>query len=189
MREEDVRINFSKNLLLLRKNKGLSQAELAAELNYTDKAISKWENQETIPDIVTLTNIAEYFNISVDELIKSKDVVKDSNRDKKRLLVLLSSLILCFIVTGIIYLVLHLCKVPNDYFAFPFATLSAGIVATVFTSLWYKRIHLLFSISTIIWSVVMEVILFFNFSYYWIVLIIGLLINVAFIPFLRLFKK
>ena len=51
MREEEIRLNFSKNLLALRKSKGLSQAQLAEALNYTHKAVSKWENNKNLPDV------------------------------------------------------------------------------------------------------------------------------------------
>ena len=54
MKKEEIKINFSKNLYALRKSKSLSQAQLAEALNYTHKAVSKWENKETMPDIVTL---------------------------------------------------------------------------------------------------------------------------------------
>ena len=66
MKEEEIRINFSKNLYALRKSKNLSQAQLAEDLNYTYKAVSKWENKDTIPDIVTLSAIASYFDITVE---------------------------------------------------------------------------------------------------------------------------
>ena len=46
---KDVRPIISKNLTMLRKEKGLTQAELAEKLNYSDKAISRWENGDTLP--------------------------------------------------------------------------------------------------------------------------------------------
>ena len=82
MKEEEIKINFSKNLYALRKSKSLSQAQLAEALNYTHKAVSKWENKETMPDIVTLSSIAEYFDITVDDLINSHDAVKKSQKKR-----------------------------------------------------------------------------------------------------------
>ena len=53
----------------LRKEKGMTQQELADKLQLTDKAVSKWERGMTYPDITLLPQLATYFNISIDELI------------------------------------------------------------------------------------------------------------------------
>ena len=95
MKEEEIRINFSKNLYALRKSKNLSQAQLAEDLNYTYKAVSKWENKDTIPDIVTLSAIASYFDITVDDLISSHDAVKKSTKKRTRKRINLSSIGIC----------------------------------------------------------------------------------------------
>ena len=57
------------NLSSLRKNKKWTQAELAFQLNYSDKAISKWETGETTPDIDTLLTLANLYNVSLDYLV------------------------------------------------------------------------------------------------------------------------
>ena len=189
MKEEEIRVNFSKNLVLLRKANNLSQSDLATALSYSDKAISKWENQDTIPDIVTISNIANYFHITVDELISNGDVVKASKTKRRRLLVIMSSTGFCVFIVLIAYLVLELCDVSHAYLVLPTALVSAGIVATVLSALWYKRLHLLLSISLIIWGVGLQIILFMNFNRLWIILVISAVLNITFIPFLRIFKK
>ena len=60
---------IAQNIIELRKQNKLTQAELAEKLNYTDKAISKWERGESIPEISTLKRIAEIFNCTVDVLL------------------------------------------------------------------------------------------------------------------------
>ena len=50
----DLKENFAKNLCEYRKMFKLTQAELAEKLNYSDKAVSKWERGESLPDVVTL---------------------------------------------------------------------------------------------------------------------------------------
>lgn len=55
----------------LRKEKGMTQKELAEQLNITDKAVSKWERDLACPDISTLPKLAEIFGVSVDELLKN----------------------------------------------------------------------------------------------------------------------
>jgi len=61
------------NLVTLRKHKGLTQKELAVKLNYSDKVISKWERGESLPDIVALNCIAEFYQVSIDELVSKSD--------------------------------------------------------------------------------------------------------------------
>lgn len=187
MKEEDIRNNFSKNIYSLRKSRNLSQAKLADDLNYTYKAISKWENKETIPDIATLSSIAEYFEITVDDLISNKDVVKKSNKKRTRRRITLSSIGICFAVVGLIYLALVLANVNRSYIVLPFAALTSGIVYLVFSSIWFKKYHIFLGVTIIVWSSALIVMLFMNYAYFWIVLIIAFIINSAFFPFLRIF--
>ncbi len=65
----------------LRKQKGLSQEELANELYVTRQAISKWESDGGVPDIDNLKNIATYFNVSVDYLIGKEQNAEDSTNE------------------------------------------------------------------------------------------------------------
>ena len=53
----------------LRKEKGMTQKELADELNITDKAVSKWEREETYPDITLLQPLSCFFGVTLDELM------------------------------------------------------------------------------------------------------------------------
>ena len=66
---KDVRPIISKNLTMLRKEKGLTQAELAEKLNYSDKAISRWENGDTLPDVNMLYELCEFYGITLNDLI------------------------------------------------------------------------------------------------------------------------
>ena len=62
-------MNIGKNILELRKKKNVTQEELAAELGVTAAAVSKWENGYTLPDILMLCALADYFEVSTDELL------------------------------------------------------------------------------------------------------------------------
>ncbi|MFA6611421.1 MAG: helix-turn-helix transcriptional regulator, partial [Bacilli bacterium] len=59
--EEKIKENIANNLIKYRKAHNLTQIQLAEKLNYSDKSISKWERQESIPDLVILSNIAELY--------------------------------------------------------------------------------------------------------------------------------
>ncbi len=56
----------------IRHEKGLTQKELAEQLNVTDKAVSKWERDIALPDINTLPELAEILDITIEELINAK---------------------------------------------------------------------------------------------------------------------
>lgn len=58
----------------LRKEKGMTQKELAEQLNITDKAVSKWERDVACPDVNTIPKLAEILGVSLDELMNAKSV-------------------------------------------------------------------------------------------------------------------
>lgn len=62
-------MNIGQNILQLRKQKNIKQEELAAELGVTAAAVSKWENGYTLPDILMLCALADYFEVTTDELL------------------------------------------------------------------------------------------------------------------------
>ena len=67
---ENVKQIIAKNLVELRKQNRLTQLELAERLNYSDKAVSKWERGESIPDVITMKALADLFSVSVDYFIR-----------------------------------------------------------------------------------------------------------------------
>ena len=62
-------MNIGRNILELRRQKNITQEELAAELGVTAAAVSKWENGYTLPDILMLCALADYFEVTTDELL------------------------------------------------------------------------------------------------------------------------
>lgn len=70
------------NIASLRKEKGMTQLELAEMMGVTDKAVSKWERDLTCPDVAALPKLAEIFGISVDELMQLKKQKKLNNFDE-----------------------------------------------------------------------------------------------------------
>jgi transcriptional regulator with XRE-family HTH domain len=77
---------ISVNIIKYRKANGLTQKQLAEKLNYSDKVISKWERNESLPDIIALSKLAECFNISVDELIGQSVQHEKEQTDKVTLI-------------------------------------------------------------------------------------------------------
>ena len=73
MELSDLKLISASNIINLRTAHGMTQAELGAKLNYSDKTISKWERGETIPDGYVLVQMAELFGVTVNDLLSAHD--------------------------------------------------------------------------------------------------------------------
>ena len=69
MDDGKVKYQIGANIAAYRKRDGMTQATLAEKLNYSDKAVSKWERGESIPDVLTLLQLAALFGITVNDLV------------------------------------------------------------------------------------------------------------------------
>ena len=84
MELSELKLICASNLIRLRTGAGMTQAELGAKLNYSDKSVSKWERGEAIPDAWVLTRLAEIFGVTVDYILSSHTdwVPPDAEDDK-----------------------------------------------------------------------------------------------------------
>ena len=64
--------SIGETIATLRKEKGMTQSQLAEKMNVTDKAVSKWERDLSCPDINTISKLADVLGVSVEELLKAK---------------------------------------------------------------------------------------------------------------------
>lgn len=69
--------SLGNKIAALRREKGMTQLELAEKMSVTDKAVSKWERDLSIPDTASLPRLAELLGISVDELMGAKAAPPD----------------------------------------------------------------------------------------------------------------
>ncbi|MBQ9774145.1 MAG: helix-turn-helix transcriptional regulator [Clostridia bacterium] len=69
---KDKKTVVSQNLALLRRQKGITQAELAETFNYSDKAICRWERGDTLPDINVLCALCEYYGVTMNDLVNEE---------------------------------------------------------------------------------------------------------------------
>ena len=75
MNDEKIKSMLGRNIASYRKQYGLTQAGLAEKLNYSDKAVSKWERGESIPDVLTLMSLANLFDITVNDLLQDPNAL------------------------------------------------------------------------------------------------------------------
>ena len=84
MQLSELKLISASNIIKLRTEAGLTQAELGEKLNYSDKTISKWERGEAIPDAYVLTQMAEIFGVTVDYLLSSHDAWESPEQQESR---------------------------------------------------------------------------------------------------------
>ena len=74
---------FGATISALRKEKGLTQLELARQMGVTDKAVSKWERNLSFPDVASLPKLAEVLGTSVDELLEVKTAAQEEPTESR----------------------------------------------------------------------------------------------------------
>ena len=164
------------NIALYRKQAGLTQAGLAEKLNYSDKAVSKWERGESVPDVLTLAQLAEQFEITVNDLLSDPYALPGNptsleaamtkvsektlkRKANKRIIQMLSSLLVWFVAL-FFYVILSSFEVTDPFstILFAYAIPSTAIVLLSLRCAWRDFRWNKWLISTIVWG--------FLFSFY-----------------------
>ena len=153
MTEEQIRERLAKNLTYYRKQKGLTQLELSTIINYSDKSISKWERGEGVPDVIVLSQLAELFDVTVDDLLAETTRYRMTQKGQKLLITLLSVGLVWFAATlSFIICKIAVPKAPLLWMSFIAAIPISGIVLTVFTHMWCPMIFRCLSVSLLLWG-------------------------------------
>lgn len=173
MDEKEIRHNFASNLIKLRNSRGWSQADLGDKINYSFKNVSKWETEETIPSVSVMKEIADCFNVTIDELIGDGNIVRSSHKKQNRLIITILSTILPYALALILFFILLTAQVPNAYYSFIGAGIASAIVLITLSAIWYKKWVLCGGVVYLIWAISLLVIFLLEFVYFWIILIIA----------------
>lgn len=179
---EDLKITIAKNIQTLRKNMGLTQIGLAERLNYSDKAVSKWERGESLPDIAVIKELADLFGVSVDYLLSdSHDLPEMALSTKKmirknRLIITLLATAMVWLVATIAFVVLGILlpDLKNTWLAYVVAVPVSCIVLLVFNSIWGRAKYTFIIISVFIWSVLTTLYLVLNIANIWLIFVVGI---------------
>lgn len=152
MQEETIRSVIARNIAFFRKNAGHTQAELAEKLNYSDKSVSKWERAEGVPDIYVLMQIAQLYQVTVNDLI-SEEEPRLPSRKPKVLILLLSLGLVWLAATVMFFALMLLCpEMPGKWLCFLYGIPVSGIILTVFTCLWWQLWKRCAAVSLLIWG-------------------------------------
>ena len=183
MNLNDIKHNFATNLIKLRKSRKLNQIELGEAIHYSSKAISKWENEETMPAIEVLVMIGDFFGVTVDELISSKDVVKKSYRKRNHFFIALSSSLLPFVLAILVFSFLYISSIDKSYLAFLCGGIVSAITLIVLTSIWYTKKIVYCSINYLLVCLMLLGMIITNFEFWWIFLLVAISLSILFFVF------
>lgn len=181
---QDLKIIIGKNICEYRKAMNLSQMEFAEKLNYSDKAVSKWERGESLPDIITLKQIADLFNITVNDLLGYKTKKKTSYISKlmhNKILTLMLSIGIVWLIATVFFAFLTTFNVGTRYvwMFFVYAIPISFLLCIIFTAIWKRKILLTIFESLFVWSLDIAICsTFFSYTKIWILLIIAIPLQV-----------
>lgn len=209
MDDEKVKQQIGANIAAYRKRAGLTQAGLAEKLNYSDKAVSKWERGESVPDVITLMQLADQFEITVNDLLVDPDALpsnptsleaamtKVSEKALKRkadkgIILMLSSLLVWFVAL-FIYVILSSFEITNRFSTifFAYAIPANSIVLLSLRSAWHDFRWNKALISIIVWGSLLS--LYVTFLVFWTVhvwklFLLGIPGQIAILLWFRMFR-
>lgn len=189
---ENLNLIIAKNLSDLRKQNKLTQLEVAEKLNYSDKAVSKWEKGESLPGIEVLYRLSRLYGVSLDYLTGDEKAVKANDptpvvRSRRRIITLLSVLAV-WLTSTVLYIAFDIALKKGVWMVFCWSVPISLIVAIVFDVVWHKSRFLFLLISSLVWSILLCFCLQF-FSYnIWIILAAGIPLQIAVLLWRKLVK-
>lgn len=207
MDDEKLKYQIGANIASYRKRAGLTQAGLAEKLNYSDKAVSKWERAESVPDVLTLVQLAEQFDVTVNDLLVDPEqlppetgavqqameqVVEKTLKKKanKSIILQLSSLLVWFVAL-LVYVIVSSFGVPYSWLAFFYAIPANAIVLLSLRSAWHDFRWNRALISIIVWGCLISIHVslwaFLKVSF-WKIYLLGIPGQIAVLLWFRLFR-
>lgn len=204
---EKLKYQIGNNIAAKRKQAGLTQAGLADKLNYSDKAVSKWERGESMPDILTLIQLSELFSVSVNDLLEDPNELpgnpgklekamsqvseKALKRKANKNVILGLSTTLVWFVALLIFVVISSFDLPNSWIAFFYAVPVNAIVLLSLRSAWHDFRWNRVLISCIVWgfliSIYATLLVFLRFNM-WKMFLLGIPGEIAIFLWFRLFR-
>ena len=163
--ESEFRGIVAANLTMYRKRAGLTQLELAEKLNYSDKAVSKWERGESLPDLYVLQIIADMFGITLNDLVSVTERPKTNVNKLNRIVILLLSVCLTWLVAIVVFSLLMILEIEMVWMPFIYAIPVSLIVSIVFSKLWKYRKLLFASVSLLYYTIPLTVCMQLSWQY------------------------
>lgn len=208
MNVEELKIRLGMNIATLRKRSAMTQAMLAQRINFSDKAVSKWERGESIPDVMTLMELAKLFGVTVDDLLRDpkalpekvgiveqvmgKAVEKTLKRKANKRIIAQLCTVLVWFVALLIFVILSSLEIGYSWLAFFYAVPATCIVLLCLRSAWRDFRSNKWLISGIVWGVLISIyatIFFLARTNLWKILLLGIPGQIAIFLWFRMFRK
>ena len=209
MDDEKLKYQIGANIAAYRKRAGLTQAGLAEKLNYSDKAVSKWERGESVPDVLTLMQLAAQFDITVNDLLvdpvalpgnpgtleKAMTQVSEKalkRKANKNVILALSSTLVWFVAL-FAFVVLSSFDFLEKYscLLFFYAIPANAIVLLSLRSAWHDFRWNKALISAIVWGSLLSIYVTLNAVmgiYFWKIFLLGIPGQIAIFLWFRMFR-
>ena len=197
---EEWKQTVAQNLSDLRKEKHLTQLQLAELLHYSDKAVSKWERGESLPDLAVMKQLADLYGITLDDFLltpserqakaemAAADEAPDTSEETaaaadrpavqkhNRLIIAAMAALLVWLIATLIFVILDTFVPQLRYgaFLFLYAAPITAIVCLVFNSIWFNPRWNYVIISVLVWSVLGSIFLTFYQHHVWKLFLIGI---------------
>ena len=204
---DNLKDRIGANIAMQRKRVGLTQAGLAEKLNYSDKAVSKWERGESMPDVLTLMQLAQLFDISVGDLLEDPNQLpgnpgklekamtqvseKALKRKANKNVILGLSTTLVWFIALLVFVVISSFDLPNSWVSFFYAVPVNAIVLLSLRSAWRDFRWNRGLISVIVWgflvSIYVSLLVFLHFNM-WRIFLLGIPGEIAIMLWFRLFR-
>ncbi len=162
----EINRKIADNLISCRKAAGMTQAELAEKINYSDKSVSKWESGNGVPDVYTLMQIAELFHVTLNELVgdeaptpKAEKLHNERRTRGMRLMIMLLSSGIVWLVATCVFVLLNLLLTAPRHLGlcFVYALVAQAILLIVYAGVWKYRLLGFVSVSVLIWMTLASV--------------------------------
>lgn len=178
---DELKHVIGKNIIELRRRTQLTQAELAEKLNYSDKAVSKWECGDAVADILVLKKISKLFGVTIDYLTQevhdAAPAVADVSLAKKANHRVIASLsvALVFLIATLFFVVPLILGIHMQglWIAFVYAIPLSCVVLLVFDSIWGNVHHLVVILTVLVWSVLFAVYITFLAHNIYLIFVLG----------------
>jgi len=181
----------SKNIIYLRTTNKMTQLELGEALSYSDKAVSKWERGEAVPDAYVLIKLSTLFNVSVDYLLSEhndKELKSAVSQRFDRRIISLISFLGTWTLAIIIFAVFWFFG-SVQWLVFAYTLPISLVVMIVLTAVWGKKKNNAYYISFLIWSIIGAIYMTFLKYNLWFLFVIGLPAQVLVLLSFRIRKK
>ena len=166
----DLKFIIAKNIVALRQGAKLTQSDLAEKLNYSDKAVSKWERAESMPDITVLKAVADLFEVPLDYLVQEQhdninpatpEISPSPNKRRNHLIITLLSVLIVWFTATLVYITLDMASLAHwgRFLVFTYALPISCIVWLVFNSIWFNSRQNYLIISLMMWSTIGSIVL------------------------------